>query len=303
MRLPCTSCLAEHDRDILSPIQASSKRARLGFIKKGWLLACMAIAPYRAAASPGDIENPWTLCAGNKEVATTNVHEPSSCFLQRCCFCTTAVCSVLGPVQNLHGDLWLSLGAPLCMGCRSTPASWKFSRQALYPLPLRAPPPSPTVSSQVHMASGLSMISGLDCEKVCCKACSKTAARPCFVCCFRKEAISKPSTWHMYNSASMESKLLTREPKFKAGYLTEVSISRWGEKHPGLGPCQNLLDGLFKIGNIGILITLHFMLYMPSQHHAIGLQTDCMLVVPPPVHGGTHHVVRLSDSHVYALWP
>ena len=34
----------------------------------------------------------------------------------------------------------------------------------------------------------------------------------------------------------------------------------------------------------------------PSQHHAIGLQTDCMVVVPP-------HVVRLPDSHVYALWP
>ena len=33
---------------------------------------------------------------------------------------------------------------------------------------------------------------------------------------------------------------------------------------------------------------------MPSRHHhdAIGLQTDCMMVVPPPV-------VRLPDSHVY----
>ena len=33
-----------------------------------------------------------------------------------------------------------------------------------------------------------------------------------------------------------------------------------------------------------------------SQHHAIGLQTDCMVVVPAPV-------VRLPDSYVYALWP
>ena len=146
MSLPCTSCLAEHHRDSLSPIQASSKRACLGFIKKGWLLACMAILPYRAAASPGDIENPWTLCAGNKEVATTNMHEPISCLLHRCCFCSTAVCSMLGPVQTLHGDLWLSLDASLCMGCRYTPSSWEFSRQALLPfLPLRAPPQVPLV--------------------------------------------------------------------------------------------------------------------------------------------------------------
>ena len=43
---------------------------------------------------------------------------------------------------------------------------------------------------------------------------------------------------------------------------------------------------------------LDLMLCMPSQHHAIasGLQTDCMVVVPAPV-------VRLPDSHVYALWP
>ena len=38
------------------------------------------------------------------------------------------------------------------------------------------------------------------------------------------------------------------------------------------------------------------MLYMLPQHHAIGLQTDCMVLVPAPV-------VRLPDSHVYALWP
>ena len=32
-----------------------------------------------------------------------------------------------------------------------------------------------------------------------------------------------------------------------------------------------------------------------SQHQAIGMQTDCMVIVPAPV-------VRLPDSHVYALW-
>ena len=36
--------------------------------------------------------------------------------------------------------------------------------------------------------------------------------------------------------------------------------------------------------------------YMLSQHCAIGLQTDCMVVLPAPV-------VRLLDSRVYALWP
>ena len=41
---------------------------------------------------------------------------------------------------------------------------------------------------------------------------------------------------------------------------------------------------------------LGLMLCMPSQHHAIGLQTDCMVVVPAPV-------VRIPDSHVYAFWP
>ena len=38
------------------------------------------------------------------------------------------------------------------------------------------------------------------------------------------------------------------------------------------------------------------MLCMPSQHHAIGLQTDCMVLVPAPV-------VRLPDSHVHAYGP
>ena len=41
---------------------------------------------------------------------------------------------------------------------------------------------------------------------------------------------------------------------------------------------------------------MDLMLCMPSRHHAIGLQTDCMVTVLAPV-------VRLLDSHVYALWP
>ena len=32
------------------------------------------------------------------------------------------------------------------------------------------------------------------------------------------------------------------------------------------------------------------------QHRAIGLQTDCTAALPG-------HVVRLPDSHMYALWP
>ena len=41
---------------------------------------------------------------------------------------------------------------------------------------------------------------------------------------------------------------------------------------------------------------LDVMLYMLSQHCAIGLQTDCMVVVPAPM-------VKLPKSHVYALCP
>ena len=41
---------------------------------------------------------------------------------------------------------------------------------------------------------------------------------------------------------------------------------------------------------------LDLMLCMPSQHHAIGLQTDCMVLVPWPM-------LRLPDSHLDALWP
>ena len=35
---------------------------------------------------------------------------------------------------------------------------------------------------------------------------------------------------------------------------------------------------------------------MPAQHNASRLQTDCMVVVSGPM-------VRLPDSHLYALWP
>ena len=42
-------------------------------------------------------------------------------------------------------------------------------------------------------------------------------------------------------------------------------------------------------------LALDVMLCMLSQNRAIGLQTDCMVIVPAPV-------VRLPDSHVYALW-
>ena len=63
-----------------------------------------------------------------------------------------------------------------------------------------------------------------------------------------------------------------------------------------------LAQGLMSLGQQGhtpcsqLEYALDLMLCMPSQHHAIGLQTDCMVVVPAPV-------VRLPDSHVYALWP
>ena len=36
--------------------------------------------------------------------------------------------------------------------------------------------------------------------------------------------------------------------------------------------------------------------YYRYRCDAIGLQTDCMVIVPAPV-------VRLPGSHVYALWP
>jgi hypothetical protein len=54
--------------------------------------------------------------------------------------------------------------------------------------------------------------------------------------------------------------------------------------HQGHPPCSQLEDAL------------DGMLCMPSRHHAIGLQDDCMVVVPASV-------VRPPDSHVYALWP
>ena len=42
---------------------------------------------------------------------------------------------------------------------------------------------------------------------------------------------------------------------------------------------------------------LESMLCMLSQHHAIELQTDCMVTMLAPV------PLRLLDSRVYALWP
>ena len=42
------------------------------------------------------------------------------------------------------------------------------------------------------------------------------------------------------------------------------------------------------------ILVLDLMLCMPIQHYAIGLQTDCMVIVPAPM-------VRLPDSHAYAL--
>ncbi len=41
---------------------------------------------------------------------------------------------------------------------------------------------------------------------------------------------------------------------------------------------------------------LDFMLRMLSQHHAMGLQTDCIMTVMAPIVGA-------ADSHVHALWP
>ena len=36
----------------------------------------------------------------------------------------------------------------------------------------------------------------------------------------------------------------------------------------------------------------------------IGLQTGCLVAVPAPINGNQYcEVVRLPDSHVYALWP
>ena len=62
------------------------------------------------------------------------------------------------------------------------------------------------------------------------------------------------------------------------------------------GPCD---IGVHSAGACS-LIRLGFMMHCPlcfiAHYRAIGLQTDCMVTVPAPV-------VRLPDSHVYALWP
>ena len=44
------------------------------------------------------------------------------------------------------------------------------------------------------------------------------------------------------------------------------------------------------------MIQLEQHLAAVSCYHAIELQTECMVIVPAPV-------VRLPDSHMYALWP
>ena len=48
--------------------------------------------------------------------------------------------------------------------------------------------------------------------------------------------------------------------------------------------------------HLGFSVSCLLMPCMLQQHRAVGLQTDCMVAVPAPV-------VRLPDSHVYALWP
>ena len=45
-----------------------------------------------------------------------------------------------------------------------------------------------------------------------------------------------------------------------------------------------------------LVYDMESMLSMLSQHHAIGLQTGCMVAVLPPC-------LTLLDSHMYALWP
>ena len=71
---------------------------------------------------------------------------------------------------------------------------------------------------------------------------------------------------------------------------------------PELSCCQ-----LHAAPLLGLILNMHIMshpgLSMPwslcvlSQHHAIGLQTDCLVTVLAP------DWLRLLDSHVYALWP
>ena len=48
-------------------------------------------------------------------------------------------------------------------------------------------------------------------------------------------------------------------------------------------------------GASGLECVLDCLYCMLQQHRAVGLQTDCMVAVPAPV-------VRLPDSHVYALY-
>ena len=60
-----------------------------------------------------------------------------------------------------------------------------------------------------------------------------------------------------------------------------------------LGAIWYLSEGSLVHSGLSMFCVMHYML---SQHCAIGLQTDCMVVLPAPV-------VRLLDSRVYALWP
>ena len=61
-----------------------------------------------------------------------------------------------------------------------------------------------------------------------------------------------------------------------------------------LGAIRYLSEG--SLVHLGLSMLCAVMHYMLSQHCAIGLQTDCMVVLPAPV-------LRLLDSRVYALWP
>ena len=61
-----------------------------------------------------------------------------------------------------------------------------------------------------------------------------------------------------------------------------------------LGAIWYLSEG--SLVHTGLSMFCAVMHYMLSQHCAMWLQTDCMVVLPAPV-------VRLLDSCVYALWP
>ena len=155
-------------------------------------------------------------------MATRSVHEPSPCLLRRCCFRSTAACSVLGPSaaeklsprrqalpyktrrRLLPAGCGTSPGRPLqqktapCTGadldrfCMKTLDSlWMhffngsqeytselqaFKASPLLSCPLRHLQHVPLCLLKVQMASGLSLISGLDSTEVYYKACSRQAS-------------------------------------------------------------------------------------------------------------------------------